>query len=96
LHFEILHPVTEFHVVVVLGSVFWLESVENSQRVLHVVVEVPADEVVEGFDSVVEDFHVVDGSENEGKVEDKLPTATKTATHFLAGFFFCGRKCSGM
>jgi hypothetical protein len=33
-------------------------------------VEVPADEVVEGFDSIVEDFHVVDGSENEEKIED--------------------------
>jgi hypothetical protein len=63
LHFKILHPVAVFYIIVVFGSVFRLERFENSQRIFHVVVKVSTDKVVESFDSVVEDFHIVNGSE---------------------------------
>lgn len=62
LHFKILLPITVLHIVVVLRSVFRLESVKNSQRIFHIVVEVSGNKVIEGFYAVVEDFHVVDGS----------------------------------
>lgn len=68
LHLEVFHPIAVFHIVVIFGSVFRLESVEDSQCIFHIVVEVSANKIVESFDSVVKYFHVVNGSESENQL----------------------------
>lgn len=63
LRLKIFRPVTKFDVVVVLLSVVGPHAVENLQRAFHVVVEVFTHKVIESLDPIVEDSHIVDGSE---------------------------------
>lgn len=59
---EVLCPVAILHVVVIVLGIFGPKAVENSKRVFHVVVEVSANKVIEGFDTIVEDANIVDRS----------------------------------
>lgn len=65
LHFKVLRPIAILDIVVVLYSIFRSKTLQHAQRVLHVVVKVFAHKVIERFDSVVEDFHVVNGSDGK-------------------------------
>lgn len=69
LHFKVLSPITILDIVIVSQSVFWLQTFQYSQRVLHVIVEVFTDKVVESFDAVIEDSHIVNGSKNKIRIK---------------------------
>lgn len=73
-----------------------MQAVEDLQRILHLVVKVFTNKVVERFDAIFENSNVVDGSE---RVQEFLITFIKinlNQNYFLAVFLLAGKKCSGM
>lgn len=59
---EVFRPIAIFYIVIILLWVFEPETIENSQRVLHVIMKVFANKIVKRFDAVVEYSHIVDRS----------------------------------
>lgn len=61
---EVFRPITILDIIVIVLSIFGRETFQNPQRVFHIVMEVSTNEIVKSFDSIVKDFHIVNGSEN--------------------------------
>lgn len=62
LRLEVFCPIAILNIIIIFISIFWRHALEDSQSILHVVVEISAYKVVKGFDSVIKDSNVIDGS----------------------------------
>lgn len=65
---KVLCPVAIFNVIVIVLSIFRPKRVQNAKRIFHVVVKVPANEVIESFDAIVEDSDIINSSRKMKKM----------------------------